>query len=73
MSLRGSGQDLHDEAQGPSCDGTGRTDGRELKVSFNVLHTLWAFITYILKNCHQHSYVFQNLISVGGGGQNFQI
>ena len=38
-------------------------------MSFNVLHTLWEFRTciyilnYIQKNCHQHSYEFQNLMS----------
>ena len=62
-------------------DGTGRTDGtdgrdgrdgRSTKVSFNFLHTLWAFRTciyilkYILKNCHQHSYGFQNFMSSWG-------
>ena len=61
------------------CDGTdgrtGRTDGwdgRSTKVSFNFLHTLCEFRTcmyilkYILKNCHQHSYGFQNLMSSWG-------
>ena len=37
------------------------------KVSFNFLYTLWVYRTciylliYILKNCHQHSYGFENL------------
>ena len=56
---------------------TGRTDGRSTKVSFNFLHTLWAFRTciyilkYILKNCHQHSYGFQNFMSSWGWGSKF--
>ena len=50
----------------------GRTDGRSTKVSFNFLHTLWEFrkciyiLKYILKNCHQHSLGFQNLMSSWG-------
>ena len=47
------------------------------KLSFNFLHTFWAFITciyilkYILKNCHQHSYGFQILMSSWGWGSKF--
>ena len=50
------------------------TDGRSTKVSFNFLHNFWEFraciYKYILKNCHQHSYGFQNLMSSWGWGNN---
>ena len=43
------------------------------KVSVNVFHTLWVIRTciYLLiynifKNCHQHSYEFENLMSSWG-------
>ena len=49
--------------------------GRSRKVSFKFLQTLCAFRTYIYiytciqnKNCHQHSYGFENLMSSWGLG-----
>ena len=53
--------------------------GRSSKVSFKFLQTLWVFRTYIYtcirnKNCHQHSYGFQNLMSSWGwGNTNLEI
>ena len=44
------------------------------KVSFNFLYTLCVYrsciyvLIYILKNCHQYSYGFQNLMSSWGWG-----
>ena len=58
-------------------DGWDGLDGRSWKVSFKFLHTLWEYRTYIYiyisthirnKNCHQHSYGFQNLMSSWGWG-----
>ena len=43
--------------------------GRSSNVSFKFLRTLWVFRTCIRnKNCHQHSYGFQNLMSSWGWG-----
>ena len=56
-----------------SCGCCGGWDGVS-KVSFNDLHTLWVYRTsiylliYTLKNCHEHSYGFQNLMSSWGWG-----
>ena len=47
------------------------------KSNFNFLHTFCEFRTcmytlkYILKNCHHHSYGFQNLMSSWGWGTQF--
>ena len=53
-------------------DGTDGTDGQSTKVSFNFFHTFFEFRTctyilkYILKNCPQHSYGFQNFMPSWG-------
>ena len=75
MSLRGPAPQALRRGRRPSLMGrVGRVGrvGRSPKVSFNFLHTLWVVRTYIyilkyiLKNCHQHSYGFKNLMSSWG-------
>ena len=54
----------------------GLVDGMDgvTKVSFNFLYTLWVYrlgtylLIYVLKNCHQHTYGFKNLMSSWGVG-----
>ena len=53
-----------------------RMDGMDgvSKVSFHFLYTLWVYrsciylLIYVIKNCHQHSYEFQNLMWSWGWG-----
>ena len=54
-------------------DGVGGWD-RVPNGSFKFLHTLWVYrqgiylVINVLKNCHQHSYGFENLMSCWGVG-----
>ena len=77
--LRGPVLTLTSRREAPSCDGTdgrdGRTDGQQKFAS--ILYILcWHLehvyiLKYIVKNCHQHCYGFQNLMSSWGWGSKF--
>ena len=72
MSLRGPVLNPYGEARSAELYGWDGWDGIS-KVSFNFVHTLWVYrtfmcilIIYVLKNCHQHSYGFQNFMTSWG-------
>ena len=81
MSLRGPVLTLTSRREAPSCDRTGGdsrdgTDGQQKCPSIFFMlceHLEHVYILkYILKNCHQHSYGFQILMSSWGCGSNFK-